>query len=70
MASVPPIRSHWVVPDLPPECNHTPRYSPETIRKLDGGDLEDAPPSDHGGNNDRNQEMVSGDEGAKEVTRD
>ena len=33
-------------------CDHTPRYSPETIRKLDGGDLEDAPLSDHGGNND------------------
>ena len=47
--------------------NHTPRYSPETIRKLDEGDLEDAPLSDHGGNNDGDQEMVSGDEGAKEA---
>ena len=49
-------------------CDHTPRYSPETVRKLDGGDLEDAPLSDHGGNNDGDQEMVSGDEGAEEVT--
>ena len=47
--------------------DHTPRYSPETIRKLDEGDLEDAPLSDHGGNNDGDQEMVSGDEGAKEA---
>ena len=47
--------------------DHTPRYSLETIRKLDRGDLKDAPLSDHGGNNDRDQEMVSGDEGAKEV---
>ena len=48
-------------------CDHTPRYSPETIRKLDGGDLEDARLSDHVENNDRDQEMVSRDEGAKEV---
>ena len=47
--------------------NHTPQYSPETIRKLDEGDLEDAPLSDHSGNNDGDQEMVNGDEGAKEV---
>ena len=47
--------------------DHTPQYSPETIRKLDKGDLEDAPLSDHGGNNDGDQEMVSGDEGAEEV---
>ena len=50
------------------QCDHTPRYSLETVRKLDGGDLEDAPLSDHGGNNDGDQEMVSGDEGAEEVT--
>ena len=49
-------------------CDHTPQYRPETVRKLDGGDLEDAPLSDHGGNNDGDQEMVSGDEGAEEVT--
>ena len=48
--------------------DHTPQYSPETIRKLDEGDLEDAPLSDHGGNNDGDQEMVSRDEGAKEAT--
>ena len=48
-------------------CDHTPRYSPETVRKLDGGDLEDAPLSNHGGNNDGDQEMVSRDEGAEEV---
>ena len=44
--------------------DHTPQYSPETIKKLDGDDLENAPLSDHGGNNDGDQEMVSGDEGA------
>ena len=32
--------------------DHTPRYSPETIRKLDEGDLEDALLSDHSGNSD------------------
>ena len=48
-------------------CNHTPQYSQETVRKLDRGDLKDAPLSDHRGNNDRDQEMVRGDEGAKEV---
>ena len=48
--------------------DHTPRYSPETVKKLDGGDLEDAPLSDHGGNNNGDQEMVSRDEGAEEVT--
>ena len=48
--------------------DHTPRYSPETIRKIDRGDPEDAPLSDHGGNNDGDQEMVSRDEGVKEVT--
>ena len=47
--------------------DHTPRYSPETIRKLDEGDLKDASLSDHGGNNNRDQEMVSGDEGAEEA---
>ena len=47
--------------------DHTPQYSPETIRKLDKGDLKDAPLSDHGGNNDGDQEMVSGDEGAEEA---
>ena len=33
-------------------CDHTPQYSLETVRKLDGGDLKDAPLSDHSGNND------------------
>ena len=47
--------------------DHTPRYSPETIRKLDEGDLEDAPLSDHGGNSNGDQEMVSGDDGAEEA---
>ena len=49
-------------------CDHTPRYSLETVRKLDGGDLEDAQLSDHSGNNDGDQEMVNRDEGAEEVT--
>ena len=49
------------------QCDHTPRYSPETIRKLDKGDLKDAPLSDHGGNNDGDQEMVSGNEGGEEA---
>ena len=44
--------------------DHTSRYSPETVRKIDRGDLKDAPLSDHGGD----QEMVSKDEGVKEVT--
>ena len=47
--------------------DHTPRYSLETIRKLDKGDLKDAPLSDHGGNSDGDQEMVSGDDGAEEA---
>ena len=69
MASVPPIGSHRAVPDLQPDTTippiQSPRYSP--IRKLDGGDLEDAPLSYHGGNNDGDQEMVSGHDGAEEV---
>ena len=47
--------------------DHTPRYSLETIRKLDEGDLEDAPLSDHSGNSDGDQEMVSRDDGAEEA---
>ena len=47
--------------------NHTPQYSPETIRKIDGGYHEDASLSEHGGDNNGDQEMVSGDEGVKEV---
>ena len=50
-----------------PRHNHTPCYSPETVRKQDEGDLEDAPLSDHGGNSDGDQEMVSGDDRAKEA---
>ena len=38
--------------------DHTPQYSPNTVRKLDEGDLEDAPLSDHGRNSDNNQEIV------------
>ena len=48
--------------------DHTPQYSPETIRKLDEGDLKDAPLSDHSGKSDRDQEMVSRDYGAEEAT--
>ena len=47
--------------------DHTPRYSPETVRKLDEGDLEDALLSDHSGNSDGDQEMVCGDDGAEEA---
>ena len=47
--------------------DHTPRYSLETVRKLDEGDLKDAPLSDHGGNNNGDQEMVIGDEGPKKL---
>ena len=47
--------------------DHTPRYSLETVRKLDEGDLEDAPLSDHSGNSDGDQEMASGDDRAKEA---
>ena len=67
MASVPPIGSHPDGARSTTRHDHTPRYSLETIRKLDRGDLEDTPLSDHGGNNDGDQEMVSGDEGAEEV---
>ena len=47
--------------------NHTPRYSLETVRKLDEGDPEDAPLSNHGRNKDGDQEMVSGDDRAEEA---
>ena len=40
---------------------HTPRYSPETVRRLDEGDLGDAPLSNHGGNSGGQQEMASND---------
>ena len=69
MASVPPIGSHRAALDLQADATIPPNGDRlETIRKLGGGDLEDAPLSDHGGNNDGDQEMVSGDEGAEEVT--
>ena len=42
--------------------DHTPQYSPGTISRLDRGELEDNPLSDHGGNSDRDQEMASADE--------
>ena len=64
------IGSYWKPPGSAgsiTQRDHTPRYSPETVRKLDKGDLEDAPLSDHGGNNGRDQEMVSGDKGGKEA---
>ena len=47
--------------------DHTPWYSPDTIRKIDEGDLGDAPLSDHGGNSDNDQEMVSADDGVEEA---
>ena len=47
--------------------NHTPRYSLDTVKRLEGGDLEDAPLSDRGGNSDEDKEMVSGDYGAEET---
>ena len=51
-----------------PRHDHTPRYSPDTVRKLDEGVLEDAPLSDHGGGSDGDQEMVSRDDRAEEAT--
>ena len=48
--------------------DHTPQYSPNTIRKLDEGDLEDAPLSNLGGNSDDDEEMVSAIDRAGEVT--
>ena len=39
-----------------------------TVKRLEGGDLKDAPLSDCNGNSDKNQEMVSGDDGAEETT--
>ena len=47
--------------------DHTPWYSPDTIRKIDEGDLGDAPLSDRGGNSDDDQEMVSADDGVEEA---
>ena len=47
---------------------HTPRYSPETVRRLDKVDLGDALLSDHGGNSGGEQEMASRDDGAGQVT--
>ena len=41
------------------QCDHTPRYSPDTVRKLDEGVLEDALLSDHGGGSNGDQEMMS-----------
>ena len=48
--------------------DHTPRYSLGTVRRLEESDLGDAPLSDHGGNSDGDQEMVSGGDGAIETT--
>ena len=42
--------------------DYTPQYSLDTIRRLDEGDLEDAPLRDHGGKSDGDQDMVSGEE--------
>ena len=42
-----------------PDMTHTPRYSPATVKRLEKGDLRDAPLSDCGGNSDGDQEMVS-----------
>ena len=47
--------------------DHTPRYSLDTVKRLEEGDLGDAPLSDHGGNSDGDQEMVSGDDRAEET---
>ena len=47
--------------------DHTPRYSPNTIRRLEEGDLGDAPLSDRGRNSDDDQEMVSVDDGVEEA---
>ena len=47
--------------------DHTPRYSPDTVKRLEEGDLRDAPLSDCNGNSDGDQEMVSRDDGAEET---
>ena len=47
--------------------DHTPWYSLDTVKRLHKGDLRDAPLSDHGGNSDRDQKMVSGDDGVIET---
>ena len=47
---------------------HTPWYSLDAIKRLEGGGLEDAPLSDCGGNSDEDQEMASADDGAEEAT--
>ena len=49
------------------QYDHTPRYSPETVRKLDEGGLEDALLSDHSVGSDGDQEMVSGDDRIEEA---
>ena len=50
--------------------DHTPRYSPATVARLDQRRLEDDPLSDHEGNSNRDQEMASADEskGAEEAS--
>ena len=50
--------------------DHTPRYSPATIARLNQGRLDDDPLSDHEGNRNRDQEMASADEpeGAEEAS--
>ena len=48
--------------------DHTPRYSPNTIRRLEEGDLGDAPLSDRSRNSNNDQEMVSADDRVEEAT--
>ena len=56
------------MPGSTAQHNHTPRYSLGTVKRLEEGDLGDAPLSDRGDDSDGDQEMVSGDDGAIETT--
>ena len=48
--------------------DHTPQYSLDTVKRLEEGDLGDAPLSNRSGNSDGDQEMVSGDDRVEETT--
>ena len=59
------VRSYWRLQDdarSTTRHDHTPRYSLDTIRKIDEGTQEDAPLSNHSGGSNGDQEMMSGDD--------
>ena len=60
-------RKWWDNAGSTTQHDHTPRYSPNTIKRLEGSDLGDSPLSDCSRNSDKDQEMASADDRAEEA---